>query len=76
MLAGTVLGGPPREHGTVLIGRSEAEFAPYWGASRAPHVACGAGWLRLDDVKPAGKRAMSGEDWARGLRGDGLRVPS
>ena len=33
-----------------------------------PHVAAGAGWLRLDEVKPAGKRAMSGADWARGLR--------
>jgi methionyl-tRNA formyltransferase len=33
-----------------------------------PHVAAGAGWLRLEEVKPAGKRAMSGSDWARGLR--------
>lgn len=33
-----------------------------------PHVAAGAGWLRLDEVKPAGKRAMSGAEWARGLR--------
>ncbi len=43
-----------------------------------PHVAAGAGWLRLDEVKPAGKRAMSGADWARGLRdlGAGEHVPS
>ncbi len=42
-----------------------------------PHVAAGAGWLRLDDVKPAGKRAMSGADWARGLRlEEGTRLPS
>jgi methionyl-tRNA formyltransferase len=34
----------------------------------SPHIAAGAGWLRLDEVKPAGKRAMSGADWARGLR--------
>ena len=34
----------------------------------SPHVAAGAGWLRLDEVKPAGKRAMSGAEWARGLR--------
>lgn len=34
----------------------------------APHVAAGAGWLRLDLVKQAGKRAMTGSDWARGLR--------
>ena len=33
-----------------------------------PHVAAGGGWLRLDEVKPAGKRAMSGAEWARGLR--------
>jgi len=76
VLAATVLGGPPREHGTVLLAGGQTEFAPYWGASRAPHVACGAGWLRLDDVRPAGKRAMSGDEWANGLRGDGLRVPS
>ena len=46
------------------IGFVPAETDPgydaYWGQSRAPHVACGAGWLRLDEVKPAGKRAMSG----------------
>ena len=44
----------------------------------APRVAAGAGWLQLDEVKPAGKRAMRGADWARGLRdlrGD-ERVPS
>jgi methionyl-tRNA formyltransferase len=44
----------------------------------APHVAAGAGWLRLDEVKPAGKRAMTGAEWARGLRdvGSNERVPS
>jgi methionyl-tRNA formyltransferase len=43
-----------------------------------PHVAAGAGWLRLDEVKPAGKRGMSGADWARGLRDvrPDERVPS
>lgn len=76
VLRATVLGGPPREHGTVLCGRSDPEYAPYWGISRAPHVACGAGWLRLDEVRPAGRRAMSGEDWANGLRGDDLHLPS
>lgn len=35
-----------------------------------PQVAAGAGWLRLLEVKPAGKRAMTGADWFRGL---GLR---
>ncbi|MBU6424673.1 MAG: methionyl-tRNA formyltransferase, partial [Chloroflexi bacterium] len=40
-------------------------------------VAAGAGWLRLDEVKPAGKRAMSGADWARGARGlEGATLPS
>jgi len=75
VLAATVLGGPPRQDGTLVLGRSDPAYVPYWGASRAPHVACGAGWLRLDVVKPAGRRAMSGEDWANGLRGDDLRVP-
>jgi methionyl-tRNA formyltransferase len=43
-----------------------------------PHVAAGAGWLRLDELKPAGKRAMSGAEWARGLRDRGAeaRLPS
>jgi methionyl-tRNA formyltransferase len=41
-----------------------------------PLVAAGAGWLRLEEVKPAGKRAMSGADWARGLRAESARVPS
>ncbi len=44
----------------------------------APHVAASAGWLRLDLVKPAGRRAMDGAAWARGLRDlapDG-RLPS
>jgi methionyl-tRNA formyltransferase len=43
-----------------------------------PHVAAGAGWLRLEEVKPAGKRAMSGADWVRGLRDlrPDERVPS
>jgi methionyl-tRNA formyltransferase len=36
-----------------------------------------AGWLRFDEVKPAGKRAMSGADWARGLHDvEGARLPS
>jgi hypothetical protein len=30
--------------------------------------------LRLDEVKPAGKRAMSGADWARGLRDLGAKA--
>ncbi|CAN5202551.1 hypothetical protein BH18CHL2_BH18CHL2_09940 [soil metagenome] len=43
-----------------------------------PHVAAGAGWLRLERVRPAGKRAMTGADWARGLRrlGAGERLQS
>ncbi len=38
--------------------------------SGVPQVAAGAGWLRLIEVKPAGKRAMTGAEWVRGL---GLR---
>ena len=56
VLRGSVAGGRGTEHGTVEL------------RDAVPHVAAGAGWLRLDEVKPAGKRAMSGADWARGLR--------
>jgi methionyl-tRNA formyltransferase len=43
-----------------------------------PHVAAGAGWLRLEEVTPAGRRAMRGDEWARGLRGVGAgeKIPS
>jgi methionyl-tRNA formyltransferase len=51
-----VAGGRGTQHGTLDI------------RGGFPHVAAGAGWLKLDEVKPAGKRAMSGADWARGLR--------
>ena len=56
VLRASVAGGPGTAHGTFAIREGAA------------HVAAGAGWLRLDEVKPAGKRAMSGADWARGLR--------
>ena len=65
VLRTTVTGGRGVDHGTLEI------------RADAPHVAAGAGWLRLDEVKPAGKRAMSGADWARGLRlGGSERLPS
>ena len=61
----SVTGGSPREHGVVEL------------RGGVPHVATGAGWLRLDEVRPAGKRTMSGADWARGARDlDGAIVPS
>ena len=61
----SVSGGTPQEHGVLQI-----------HAGR-PEVASGAGWLRLDLVRPAGKRTMRGEDWARGLREiTEARVPS
>lgn len=56
VLKAAVAGGRGTGHGTFEI------------RGGAPHLAAGAGWLRLDEVKPAGKRAMSGPDWARGLR--------
>jgi methionyl-tRNA formyltransferase len=56
VLKATVAGGRGTEHGTLEV------------RSGAPHVAAGAGWLRLDEVKPAGKRAMTGADWIRGVR--------
>ena len=62
----SVVGGRANGHGTFQI------------RDGAPHVAAGAGWLRLDEVKPASKRAMSGGEWARGLRElqESERVPS
>jgi methionyl-tRNA formyltransferase len=61
----SVSGGTPKEHGVLEIHDGR------------PEVAAGAGWLRLDLVRPAGKRTMTGADWARGLRGaEGSRLPS
>lgn len=65
VLRASVEGGSPKEHGTLKVERGD------------PYVAAGAGWLRLDEVQPAGKRAMSGADWARGARDlEGARIPS
>jgi len=65
ILRSTVAGGRGAEHGALELRQG------------LPHVAAGAGWLRLDAVKPAGKRAMSGADWARGLRlAPEARLPS
>jgi len=66
VLRASIAGLPGTAHGTFEI------------RAGAPQVAAGAGWLRLDEVKPAGKRAMSGADWARGLRDvrPDERVPS
>jgi methionyl-tRNA formyltransferase len=66
VLRASVAGGRGTEHGRFEI------------RDGVPHIAAGAGWLRLDEVKPAGKRAMSGADWTRGLHGVGAdaRVPS
>ena len=62
----SVTGGRGTQHGTLEL------------RDGVPHVAGGAGWLRLDEVKPAGKRTMSGAEWARGLRdlGAEARLPS
>jgi len=66
VLRSSVAGGRGTEHGTLEV------------RAGVPHVATGAGWLRLDELKPAGKRDMSGADWARGLRDvrSDERVPS
>ena len=56
VLRAAVAGGRGSDHGLFEI------------RDGTPQVAAGAGWLRLDEVKPAGKRAMSGTEWARGLR--------
>ena len=61
----TVAGGTPEQNGTVRVREG------------MPHVAAGAGWVRLDEVRPAGKRTMPGADWARGARDlESSRVPS
>ena len=61
----SVTGGSPAEHGTLHL------------SDGVPHVAAGAGWLRLDEVRPAGKRTMSGAEWARGHRNvEESRIPS
>ncbi len=61
----TVAGGSPSHNGTVAV------------RDGVPHIAGGAGWVRLDEVRPAGKRTMSGADWARGAHDlEGARVPS
>ena len=63
--AASVSGGFPKEHGVLEIHDGR------------PEVAAGAGWLRLDVVRPAGKRTMTGADWARGLRDlTAARLPS
>lgn len=66
VLRASVTGGRGVQHGTLEL------------RDGVPHVAAGAGWLRLDELKPAGKRAMGGADWARGLRdlGPEARLPS
>jgi len=61
----SVTSGSPAAHGTLRV------------RDGVPHVASGAGWLRLDEVRPAGKGTMSGADWARGMRNlDDSMVPS
>lgn len=69
VLRASVAGGRGAQHGIFEV------------RDGVPHVAAGAGWLRLDEVRPAGKRAMTGADWARGLRdprqlGPEARLPS
>jgi methionyl-tRNA formyltransferase len=62
---GAIAGGAPSRNGTVQL------------RDGVPHIAGGAGWVRVDEVRPAGRRTMSGADWARGARGlEGARVPS
>jgi methionyl-tRNA formyltransferase len=53
---------------TRVVGSRGTDHGTFEIRDGTPHLAAGAGWLRLDEVRPAGKRAMSGADWARGLR--------
>jgi len=65
VIGATVAGGVPQEHGT-LVARDGV-----------PHVAAGAGWLRLDRVQPEGRAPMRGDEWLRGVRdAEGSHVPS
>lgn len=66
ILRASVTGGRGAQHGTFELREG------------APHVAAGAGWLRLEQLKPAGRRVMPGADWARGLHdlGSEPRLPS
>ena len=65
VLHASVSGDPGTDHGTLGV------------RGGVPQVAAGAGWLRLAEVKPAGKRGMSGAAWARGLGlRPGERLPS
>lgn len=65
IVSASVTGGSPKEHGLVEL------------RGGVPHVAAGAGWLRLDEVRPAGRRTMRGAEWARGARDlGGASLPS
>ncbi len=65
ILRASAVPGPAVEQGTLRL------------EAGAPQVATGSGWLRLDEVRPAGKRAMTGAEWARGLRDpEAARLPS
>ncbi len=65
ILRASVAGGPAAEPGTLRV------------EAGVPEVATRSGWLRLDEVRPAGKRAMTGADWVRGLRDlANARLPS
>jgi methionyl-tRNA formyltransferase len=70
-------GGPPAEHGTVDFRdyRGHHGFVTIWPAL-TPHVATGAGWLRLLQVQPAGRKPMDGSAWANGIERANVRLPS
>lgn len=53
---------------TRVVGSRGTERGTFEIRDGTPHLAAEVGWLRLDEVRPAGKRAMSGADWARGIR--------
>jgi methionyl-tRNA formyltransferase len=57
--------GPAAEQGTLRL------------EGGVPQVATASGWIALEEVRPSGKRAMPGADWARGLRDlESARLPS
>ena len=56
--------GTPGLPGTVRVNR------------RQVLVSCLDGWIELNSLQPAGRKAMSADDWARGVTPDGLRFTS
>lgn len=76
VLAADVDGGPPAEHGSIEFRQARSPSGTIVSPSQMPHVATGAGWLRLEQVQPAGRRSMGGIEWANGIDRSNVHLPS